>query len=110
MTDPTDLRRLADELLSQASEAPARRAAHTIVGGSEHALRQTLVALLSGSTLDEHENPGEATLHVLRGQVDLHSGGSSATVGEGQVAPIPQARHSLTAVADSVVLLTVAKV
>ncbi|HET6817495.1 MAG TPA: cupin domain-containing protein [Mycobacteriales bacterium] len=105
----TDLQKTADELLARAAESPAHRAAHTVHGGSEHALRQTLIALVAGATLDEHENPGEATLHVLRGQVELHSGGSSTTLGEGQLAPIPPARHSLTADRDSVLLLTVVK-
>jgi quercetin dioxygenase-like cupin family protein len=37
-------------------------------------LRQTVIALAAGQTLDEHENPGEATLHVLHGHDQQVSG------------------------------------
>ena len=105
----TDLRQISDELLERAAASPAQRAAHTIHGGSDHPLRQTVIALIAGSELDEHENPGDATLHVLRGRVELRSGGGSTAVGEGELAPIPPARHSLSAAEDSIVLLTVVK-
>ena len=105
----TDLAKLADDLLGQAASASAHRAAETLHGGSDQALRQTVIALTAGSALDEHESPGEATLQVLRGQVQLHAGGESTSLGEGQLATIPPERHSLSADADSVVLLTVVK-
>ena len=109
MTDLTDLQKTADDLQAQAAGSSAHRAADTVYGGSDHALRQTVIALTAGSELDEHESPGEATLQVLRGKVELRSGGSSTTVSEGQLAPIPPERHSLSATDDSVVLLTVVK-
>jgi quercetin dioxygenase-like cupin family protein len=34
-------------------------------------LRQTVVGMLAGTELGEHNNPGEATVHVLRGRVRL---------------------------------------
>ena len=105
----TDLQKIADELLAKAASVPASRAAETIYGGSEHALRQTLIALSAGSELDEHESPGEATLQVVRGRVELRSADSSTVVTEGQLAPIPPERHSLAAEEDAVVLLTVVK-
>ena len=105
----TDLAKIADDLLGQAATSSAHRAADTIYGGSNHALRHTLIALTAGAALDEHESPGEATLHVLRGRVELRSAGGSTTVGEGQLTPIPPERHSLSATTDSVVLLTVVK-
>jgi len=43
-------------------------------GGHEHVLRQTLIALTAGSSMSEHENPGEATLQVISGRVRLVSG------------------------------------
>ena len=46
-------------------------------GGHEHVLRQTLIALTAGQKLDEHENPGEATVHVLHGRVRLGAGDTS---------------------------------
>jgi hypothetical protein len=38
--------------LATASSASSGRSAHTISGGHEHALRQTLIALRAGSKLD----------------------------------------------------------
>ncbi len=40
-------------------------------------LRQPLTALTAGQKLDEHENPGEATVHVLHGRVRLGAGDTS---------------------------------
>ena len=60
--------------LETASTASSGRSAHTIYGGHEHVLRQTLIALRAGVSLDEHENPGEATVQVLHGRVTLVAG------------------------------------
>ena len=62
---------LARQHLTAAKNAPSGRTAHTIYGDHEHVFRQTLIALTAGSVLDEHENPGEATLHVLHGRIRL---------------------------------------
>ena len=94
--------------LATASTASSGRSAHTIYGGHEHALRQTLIALRAGSKLDEHENPGEATLQVLHGRVTLVAGENSWDGSPGDLMTIPDSRHSLDAVEDSAVLLTVA--
>jgi hypothetical protein len=56
---------LSRELIKAASAAAAGRSARTVYGGHEHVLRQTLMALTAGSSMSEHENPGEATVHVL---------------------------------------------
>ena len=89
----SDLRQIADDLLGKATAGSAGRAADTLYGGSGHALRQTVIALTAGSELDEHESPGEATLHVLRGRVQLRSGDESTPLGAGQLAPIPPERR-----------------
>ena len=62
-----------------------------------------------GQKLDEHENPGEATLQVLHGQVRLLAGADEQEATTGELLAIPDARHSLEAINDSVILLTVAK-
>ena len=67
-----------------------------------------MIALAAGNSLDEHENPGEATVHVLLGRVVLKSGEDSWEGSPGDLLTVPDARHSLTAVEDSTVLLTVA--
>jgi quercetin dioxygenase-like cupin family protein len=100
---------LTAEHLDKARGASSGRSAQTVVGGHAHTLRQTLIALRAGDALDEHENPGEATVHVLHGRVRLASRDTSCDGSAGDLLVVPDARHSLTAVDDAVVLLTVAK-
>lgn len=102
----TSLDATAREQLEAAGRSEARRASSTVVGGHDHVMRQTVVALLAGAVLAEHENPGEATLYVIRGRVELAAGAESWQARAGDLIEIPPARHSLTAVEDSAVLLT----
>lgn len=105
----TSLIALARHELGQAREASSGRSAKTVYGGHEHQLRQTVMALRAGESLTEHENPGEATLQVLDGRVLLRSGDVSWNGSPGDLMTIPDGRHSLDAVEDSVILLTVVK-
>jgi quercetin dioxygenase-like cupin family protein len=107
--EKSSLTALAREKLGTARSASSGRAAATVYGGHEHVLRQTVVALTSGTVMDEHENPGEATLQVLQGRVRLSAGETSWEGSPGDLIVIPQARHSVEALEDSTVLLTVAK-
>ena len=93
-------------MLEDAGRSEAGRAASTVVGGHEHVMRQTVVALKAGSQLSEHENPGEATLYVISGRVELTAGADSWQGRSGDLVEIPPARHGLLAVEDSAVLLT----
>ncbi|UFU01853.1 cupin domain-containing protein [Ruania suaedae] len=104
----TSLATLIEDHLATAHEHSAGRSAHTVYGGQGHALRQTLIALVGGRRLGEHESPGEATLQVLRGSVRLHAGEDTWEGGAGDYLVIPPARHDLEALGDAVVLLTVA--
>ncbi|MCW2597298.1 MAG: Cupin 2 conserved barrel domain protein, partial [Jatrophihabitans sp.] len=81
----------------------------TVYGGHEHVLRQTVIALAAGRQLDEHQNPGEATVHVLHGRVRLIAGAVSWAGSPGDLIIVPNARHTLEALEAAVVLLTVAK-
>jgi quercetin dioxygenase-like cupin family protein len=100
---------LARELLAAASASSSGRAARTVYGGHEHVLRQTVIALAAGQALAQHENPGEATVHVLHGRVRLLCGPDSWEGRRGDLLIVPLAPHSLQAAEDSTVLLTVAK-
>ncbi|HST64018.1 MAG TPA: cupin domain-containing protein [Mycobacteriales bacterium] len=100
---------LARKYLELATKTPSGRSAGTVYGGHERVLRQTLIALTAGTTLSEHENPGEATVQVLRGRVRLVAGADSWDGRDGDLIVIPPGRHSLEAAQDAVVLLTVAK-
>jgi quercetin dioxygenase-like cupin family protein len=86
-----------------------RAGGHTIHGGHTHELRQTVLALLAGHDLSEHDSPGEATLQVLQGRVRLTAGDDVWDGEAGDYIVIPAQRHALHAVDDSVVMLTVLK-
>jgi len=107
--EPTaiDLVGVAESVLAKARESSARRAAETVYPGRDGRLRATALGLLAGAELGEHESPEDATLHVLVGRVRLAGTSRSWEVGAGQIVPIPPERHSLTALEDTVVLLTV---
>ncbi len=78
-------------------------------GGHEHVLRQTVIALRANSSMSEHENPGEATVQIITGRVQLEADGHRWEGRQGDMLFMPQKRHSLLALEDAVVLLTVAK-
>jgi quercetin dioxygenase-like cupin family protein len=97
---------LARAQLLAAEKSSASRASVTVVGGHDHAMRQTVVALSAGQELSEHENPGQATVYVLTGRVELRAGEEVAQLAVGELAEVPPARHTLRALEDSAVLLT----
>jgi quercetin dioxygenase-like cupin family protein len=100
---------LAREHLETARAASSGRSSHTVYGGHEHSLRQTLIALKAGSALDDHDSPGEATLHVLHGRVRVTNASAGWEGSPGDHIVIPTSRHGLHALEDSAVLLTVVK-
>lgn len=100
---------IAREQLVKALTAPAGRAAETVHGGSECALRQTVIALKDGIELAEHDNPGEATVQVLTGRIRLISGENTWEGRQGDLLVVPRARHSLRALTDASFVLTVVK-
>lgn len=107
--DSTSLQSVADAELAAARAASSSRSARTIHGGHDRSLRETVIALVAGHELAEHESPGEATLQVLRGRVRLTAGDDVWESEAGGHVIIPGERHALAALEDSVVLLTVVK-
>ncbi len=103
----TSLTALVREHLLVAESASNGRSSHTVYGGHEHVLRQTLIALAAGQSLEEHANPGEATVYVLHGRVKLTSGGNAWDGSPGDLLTVPDALHSLEAIKASAVLLSV---
>ncbi|MEU9860739.1 cupin [Streptomyces sp. NPDC047971] len=99
-----DLAALADEHLANARTAAHGRSAHVVV--HDGVLRQSVIALLSGTALDEHNAPPAASLQVLRGRVRLTAAEWSEELSAGELQMIPKERHGLTALEDAVVLLT----
>ena len=106
---PTSLTDLARHHLEAARQANSGRSAQTLHGGQDNVLRQTLIALRAGSTLDEHENPGEATVQVLQGGVTLVTEETSTDGSAGDLMVVPDTRHALRANEDSAILLTEGK-
>ena len=105
--ESVSLNDLAEEQLAAARASHSGRAAHTVHGGHDHMLRQTLIALGAGKELAEHNSPGQATLQVLRGRVRVSCGGEEWHGTVGDLLVLPRERHGLHADEDSVVLLTV---
>jgi quercetin dioxygenase-like cupin family protein len=105
--DVVQVHELARDLLQRAGGEHARRAGRTLPHPVD-GLRQTVIALMAGASLGEHESPGPASLLVIRGRVRLVAGDDSIELAVHEFSPIPDRRHSLHAEEDSVVLLSVA--
>lgn len=111
MTDtPAALGSLADDLLARAAEASSGRATRAFHAAPGGVLTQVVLALMAGQQLSEHENPGEAFLQVLRGRARLSAGGQAWELAAGDLLAIPQQRHALLALEDTVAVLTLARV
>lgn len=102
------LTELGEELLVKATSSRSGRSAQTIYGGRDQHLRQTLVAIRGGEGLAEHTSPGEVTVYVLEGAVDVRTSEKHSKMMVGEIGVIPNSPHSVHAFVDSVILITVA--
>ena len=107
--DKKSLTAVARQQLKQAANTTSGRSSQTLYGGHTHSLRQTVIALIAGQSLAEHEPPGEATLQILSGTLTLFSGANEWKGSPGDLLIVPAARHSVRAIDDAAFLLTVAK-
>jgi quercetin dioxygenase-like cupin family protein len=107
--DKISLRAVTKEQLDAAHDISAGRSSTTMLGGADRHLRQTLIALTAGNSLAEHDSPGEASLIILTGHVRLATESDAVEGTSGDLLILPDERHSLKALEDSAVILTVAK-
>src|ERR1035437_2678413 len=98
------------EQLAHAKDESSGRSSSTVFGGHEQVLRHTVIALREGSSLTEHNSPGEATIIVLSGHVLLSAGSTRWKGHQGDLLVIPPERHSLEALKDPIVVPTPAMV
>ncbi|ASK65789.1 hypothetical protein CFK39_08000 [Brachybacterium avium] len=68
-------------------------------------LRQTIIALLQGMRLSEHNSPPAASIQMIRGRVKV-TGQETVTLETGTIEELTHHRHSVEALDDSVFLLT----
>jgi len=95
------------ELLRDAATSTSGRAARTIHGGHGLLLRQTVIALTAGTVMAEHRSPAEASLQMLGGEILLIVGDTQWQLMTGDFLPLPPQVHSVRAVTDATLLLTV---
>ena len=98
-----DLPRLIDLHLAGARADERGRSAEVLV--HDGPLRQSILALTSGTELGEHNSPDAASLQVLVGRVQV-TGLEPAVVGTGQLVVLTHRRHAVVALEDAVFLLT----
>jgi len=73
--------------------------------GRDGVLRQSILALREGTELAEHNSPHAASIQVLVGRVRV-TGEDAPVLSAGQLHSLTHQRHAVTALEDSVFLLT----
>jgi quercetin dioxygenase-like cupin family protein len=102
---PHDLPTLTSTTLAAALDNPHGRHGDLLLRDGH--LRQSIIALTSGSRLADHNAPPAATLQVLEGSVEVTAGpGADERLTAGQLVQLPKERHGILALEDSVFLLT----
>lgn len=99
-----DLSALARQQLDDARASAHGRSGHLFL--HDGPLRQSVIAMIAGTALDEHNTPPAASLQVLHGRVRVTGSGGGQELTAGQVAMSPRERNGLLALDDAAVLLT----
>lgn len=105
---PLDLTQASEELLEQAGTLRAGRSARTLTPGGGATLKQTLLALKAGERLQDHVAADPTTLLGIQGEVTLDHPDGTVTLKPGLWASCPNEPHSVEAMTDAVILITVA--
>lgn len=100
---------IAASQLAIATGASTGRSSATLFGGHESALRQTVIALAEGRTMEIHNSPESATLMVISGTLTIASSEAEVDVSSGDLLVVPSEPHTITARQDATALLTVSK-
>lgn len=92
-------------LAAQAATAKTGRAAKTFV--KEGRLRVTLIALRKGTVLSAHTVPGEVSIAVTRGAIELGTAGETVQAKRGAVIVLQAGvTHDVRALRDSGLVIT----
>ena len=100
-----DLMSVGAELMDKARSSGRGRAVKAVVRQPGQSL--ILLALPEGGGLPDHDAPGPASLQCLTGSVVLAAGEREWPLPAGTAVLIPQERHEVRALADSLCLLAV---
>jgi quercetin dioxygenase-like cupin family protein len=93
-----DLLSWADDLTTEKNKAIAK---------TEH-FELARLMLPAGKIMAEHQVPGPAIIHCIKGQVEIGCASSNKTLTSGQLLFLaPAAPHSVTALRDAIVVLTI---
>jgi hypothetical protein len=98
---------LADGLLSHAVSASTRRSGCTVHGGLRHQLRQTMIASVAGADAGQLRSSGRGDRASAPRPVRIAAGDDTTDGSAGQLLIVPAAGHTVQALDDTVVLLTV---
>ena len=99
-----DIQQLAHDQLALAHQDAHGRSAQIVV--HDGPLRQTVIALTTGTRLAEHNSPPAGSIQVLRGTVGVSTGERVDTLPAGFLVTLTHDRHGVEALSDAVLLLT----
>jgi quercetin dioxygenase-like cupin family protein len=99
-----DVQQLAQEQIDRAHQDQHGRSAQIAV--HDGPLRQTVIALTTGTRLADHNSPPAGSIQVLRGTVAVTSGDRVDTLPAGYLVELTHERHGVEALSDAAILLT----